>query len=160
MLVRPLTAEAVEYLIPRLRGEDAEELTALRTDGDVEASAMEAFEREGVNFSFCDDEGVPIAMGGFWNGPAPWIMNSWMVASPRLHEIGISFARTVMDMHDQLQENGAVRRIQTACILRHGNTAEKKARRFLEFLGYQIEGTMSAYGASGQAYLIMARIYP
>jgi hypothetical protein len=158
MQVLDLTTDAVAFLTPRLRAEDVEELTALRADGDVEAAVQEAIERDGVFFCLADDQGEPIVMGGFWHGMASWLMDSWLVASARIKEIGVPMARTVTKMHNELQAGGHIRRIQTGCILRDGNPKEQTTRRWLKFLGYEEEGIMRSYGAQGQSYIMMARI--
>lgn len=158
MKVLPLTVDVARFLTPRLRAEDVEELTALRADGDVEAAVAAALDREGVFFCLADDQSEPIVMGGFWYGAASWIMDSWLVSSDRIKDIGVQMARTVTKMHDDLQAGGAVRRIQTGCILRDGDQKEFTTRRWLGWLGYQEEGILQSYGVDEQSYIMMARI--
>ncbi len=158
MKVHRVDRAMVDHVTRNLRAEDIEEVMALEPAGDLFDEVREKIQTPGsIVYVFATDDGEPAVLGGFLPGPARWVCNSFLLATPRIAELGSSLAVAALRMH-RILDGGGVTRIQTAVRLR-GDHFDAKARRFLRFLGYEEEGVLRAFGRNGESYLGAARIH-
>ncbi len=159
MKVCRVTRAAVAHISANMRAEDRAEILCLTPRRDLVTEVREKVETPGaVLFCFHADDNEPVMLCGFLPGPALWITNTFLVATPRIVDIGIQAAKAGRKMHGAMVKQG-VRRFQTAVLLRDGSMHEQRAIRFLLFLGYTPEGTLRNFGPEGQDFMGFARIH-
>lgn len=149
-MLRPLDTLTAVVLATRMRARDVLEATSTVPHDDPIAWAAAIAARPGEKWALIAGDRA-IAMGGampLW----PGVMSTWLVASEELPGHGLELLRAVRQLHEALAKDG-VRRFQTVCM--SGYTV---GRRFLDRLGYVVEGHARAFGKRGEDYDFMARI--
>jgi len=122
---------------------------------DVDASFTENridFALAGLSFTLLHDN-IPLCSGGIvplWDGVA----EGWVISSKRIFTKRIKASRLIRKRTDLLCANNKVWRLQTAV-----KANFKTGLRFAEFLGFNNEGLMRAYGPDKTNYYRMAKIY-
>jgi len=122
---------------------------------DVDASFTENridFALAGLSFTLLHNNN-PLCSGGIvplWNGVA----EGWVISSKRILSNKIKSSRLIKERTDLLCANNKIWRLQTAV-----KADFKIGMRFAEFLGFNNEGLMRAYGPDKTNYYRMAKIY-
>ena len=93
-----------------------------------------------------------IASGGFyilW----PGVAEAWLLVSPDVLLHPVRFVKEVRGLFLDIDKTGKMTRIQ-ATVKVH----DKRAVKFLTFLGFKIEGCMAKFGPDGTDHYMMGRV--
>lgn len=150
LAVRPLDSLTAAVLAVRARERDKREIVSTMFDDDLVAWAVGTAMRAGEKWALFDGAEA-VAMGGalaLW----PGVVQTWLVATDALPRYAVTVMRTARDAHTRLAAAG-VRRFQTWAMVGYDT-----AYRWLDRLGYTVEGRARQMGRDGQDYDMMARI--
>ncbi len=155
MIVLPLSERPLQHVLEHLRERDRAEL--LVSGGTLDGVKEHLLRSGGNNFVFADDQGEPIAAGGWLPSAQPGVLWSWFVATPQLKRIGRSLHAFGLRMHAAFFGDG-IRGIVTVCLLAHADQpAERDAVRWLERLGYSLNRDVVLHGDNNQALAVWIR---
>lgn len=149
-MVLPLDILTAVVLATQMRARDVREVTSTQNVPDVVGWAASIASRPGEKWAlFVDDR--PVAMGGaiaLW----PGVVQTWLAATDELPRFAVPLLRTVRESHARMIAAG-VHRFQTWRMV-----GDAVALRWLERLGYQVEGRCRRMGRNGEDFDVMARI--
>ena len=110
-----------------------------------------ALQIEGMSYTYLVD-GVPILCAGvapLW----PGVGEGWAVASQHIYRHGVSAARAARRGFSGVIERSQLHRVQTAVLV-----GAPRLSRFAQFLGFEREGLMRAYGSDRKDYDLYSRV--
>jgi hypothetical protein len=134
MIALPLTYPRVLEVVRDIRARDRREICALSPHEDLDRWARDIARMPGSFFVFGTDLGEMIAAGG-WARVGPGWCASWLVATPRIQEIGMQLHQFAVRAHRRIARQG-YDRIETT---RLGDDDET-SQRWLRRLGYRCVG--------------------
>ena len=122
---------------------------------DIDAVAVDHYNRIGVKFALLAPDGMPIAAGG-WDPIIPGVWQSWMVGTmDNWDRHWRSLTKATRHVMDVLMDDGA-RRLQTNALA--SRTAA--CRWYEKGLKMRPEGVMHNFGVNGEAVAMYARTRP
>lgn len=85
----------------------------------------------------------------------PGVASAWSIMDKRMPMHGLSVTRCVKKLIDEIQAQHSLKRLDLLCAYADDNRYE----RWAQTLGFAYEGTLRKYGANGEDYVLMARIW-
>lgn len=143
----PMESAHITEIVGRLRPHDAQDL-AMFPDPSAVADLYAA---NGVARTLMSGD-LPIAVYGvvrMWAGVGEW----WSLTTNEVAAHSLGFHRTALAFLDEMHDAMGLRRVQAAIRLTHEVSINWHLR-----LGFEVEGTMRAYGPDGEDYVRMARL--
>jgi RimJ/RimL family protein N-acetyltransferase len=150
-VIASATADSLRQVALDLRPHDRAEVLATWMNEDLEQWAACTAELPGEHYALHAADGDAVAVGGLvrvW----PGVAQTWMLATPRIAEVGVALCRQALELH-RAAEAGGIHRFQAFAM--RGN---EDGRTWLLRLGYRPEGIMRRYGRHGEDFLLMARV--
>lgn len=105
-----------------------------------------------VVYTFFDRSGFPAVVCGL-HLVSPGVAHGWMLATPRIGEIGIMVTRKSKQVFAAILDNGWAHRIQAVI-----GVQDRTAARWLERLGFHQESTLRAWGKHGEDFMMFRRL--
>lgn len=144
-----LALDDAKHIAAHLRAKDRDEVDATTEPMGDDDRAQQLIYLNGTKFTVWDKHGEAVAMGG-WMPLWPGVVSSWLLATDKINEVGVSLDHAALRGHKELVH---VHRFQAFGI--HGHEA---ARAWLFQLGYQIEGVHHGFGRSGETFISFAKV--
>lgn len=112
---------------------------------DVDAAAVELYDRGGEKFVLLDDDDEPIAVGGFEN-TVGGVWETWMLCVDGVWEqYGAELTQACNDTIQAMLDDGA-RRIQTTALL----SRERACKWYVKGLRMKLESVADKFGVNGE----------
>ncbi len=152
MRVRPLTTEALRFVLANMRAADRGEIGMLR-----HASGAEALQAElevvlqpplGAGWSFHLDDGTPVAIGGGYE-KHPGVAFIFLVATDDLPKLRVPIAKWARRVIPFAFKKMPIHRFETTSF-----AGRRDAHRWLRFLGAEREAVLSRYGRNGEDFYV------
>jgi hypothetical protein len=83
----------------------------------------------------------------------PGMGECWALTTPLIHKYPKTVARVVRKILFEIIINNKLFRVQVTC-----KAKDKRAVKFLKFLGFEIEGLMRSYGPDRSDHFMMGRV--
>lgn len=158
-MIVPLTEELAQAIALGLSQRDRTEVLAMQPDTCSEDLALEVWADQILRVP--DNlrsawavllGGDPVVMGGVVRHPhLPHLATTWCVGSDRKMDAGVQIMRAAVEAHQAWEQRG-VRKFQCLCL-----ESPELSSRWLERLGYELEGTYRHFGRNGETFKVWGR---
>jgi hypothetical protein len=154
-LVEPTLGEIMGLVAGASQDEREQYRAIFGREWDVDEVSMFFFRQPGLRFVLLDDDGTPLAAGGYTQ-ISPGVWHDWMVGSESAWETRWrSITRACRLVMDRLFAEGAVR-LQTAALA----SRTKACEWYVKGLKMHYVDTVKGYAADGQDVVLYERNRP
>ena len=136
-MIRKMELEDALHVCRYMRPRSLAGIDGVRFTVNAAEFAIERYSTDGVKLTAVTKDGEPAGIGGL-ELTSPGVWTGWVVGTDRWNECGreiIWHARKMV--RSMLNDSDVCRRIQALCI-----TDDESARRYLELVGFTLEGKM------------------
>lgn len=132
------------YVCSDLRPDDTEQIAKFGMDVSLDALAVTCYQLIGPKWTFEDDEGKALVIGGLIPQRAG-VANSWFLASNHAWTTAPrQITAMAVDRVNWAHENG-IHRVETLCL-----ASRTKARYWYEKVGLRFEATLKGFCVNGE----------